>query len=332
MKTIRWGIIGCGNVTEVKSGPGFQKARNSSLVAVMRRSGELARDYAQRHGVPRWYDAAKALIHDPEVDAVYVATPPSSHKDYTILAAQAGKPVYVEKPMALNFGDCQEMIEVCRSAQVPLFVAYYRRALPRFLKIKELLEAQAIGDVRFVTVTLYTKPRPDELDPQNLPWRVIPEVAGGGRFVDLGSHMFDFLDYIFGPIGEARGFAGNQQDLYPAEDGVTAAFVFESGLQGVGVWNFGAFDEVDMTEIVGSKGKISFSTYDAEPVVLTSGDGVTEFDIEYPQHIQQPLIQAAVDDLNGVGTCPSTGESAARTTWVMDQVLEDFRIQRGLRR
>jgi len=332
MKTIRWGIIGCGNVTEVKSGPGFQKARNSSLVAVMRRSGELARDYAQRHGVPRWYDAAKGLIHDPEVDAVYVATPPSSHKDYTILAAQAGKPVYVEKPMALNFGDCQEMIEVCRSAQVPLFVAYYRRALPRFLKIKELLEAQAIGDVRFVTMTLYMKPRPDELDPQNLPWRVIPEVAGGGRFVDLGSHMFDFLDYIFGPIGEARGFAGNQQDLYPAEDGVTAAFVFESGLQGVGVWNFGAFDEVDMTEIVGSKGKISFSTYDAEPVVLTTGDGVTEFDIEYPQHIQQPLIQTVVDDLNGVGRCPSTGESAARTTWVMDQILEDFGIQQGLRR
>ena len=331
MKTIRWGIIGCGNVTEVKSGPGFEKARNSGLVAVMRRSGELARDYAQRHGVPRWYDDAKALIHDPEVDAVYVATPPSSHKDYTILAAQAGKPIYVEKPMALNFGDCQEMIEVCRSVQVPLFVAYYRRALPRFLKIKELLDAQAIGDVRFVTVTLYMKPRPDELDPQNLPWRVIPEVAGGGRFVDLGSHMFDFLDYILGPIGEARGFAGNQQDLYPAEDGVTAAFVFESGVQGVGVWNFGAFEEVDMTEIVGSKGKISFSTYDAEPVVLTRDDGVTEFATEYPQHIQQPLIQAVVDDLNGVGRCPSTGESAARTTWVMDQILEDFRIQRGLR-
>jgi predicted dehydrogenase len=234
--------------------------------------------------------------------------------------------------MALNFGDCQEMIEVCRSAQVPLFVAYYRRALPRFLKIKELLDAQAIGDVRFVTVTLYTKPRPDELDPQNLPWRVIPEIAGGGRFVDLGSHMFDFLDYILGPIREARGFAGNQQNLYPAEDTVTAAFVFESGVQGVGVWNFGAFDEVDMTEIVGSKGKISFSTYDAEPVVLTTGDGVTEFDIEYPQHIQQPLIQTVVDDLNGVGRCPSTGESAARTTWVMDQILEDFGIQKGLRR
>ncbi len=331
MKTIRWGIIGCGNVTEVKSGPGFQKANNSSLVAVMRRTGELAKDYARRHGVPRWYADAEDLIGDPEVDAVYVATPPSSHKEYTILAAQAGKPIYVEKPMALNFGECQEMIEACRSAEVPLYVAYYRRALRRFLKIKELLDAGAIGQVRFVTMTLYMKPRPDELDPGNMPWRVIPEIAGGGRFVDLGSHMFDFLDYALGPIREVQGFAANQQNYYPAEDVVTATFVFESGVHGTGVWNFGAFDEVDITEIVGSQGKISFSTYDAGPVVLTTGDDVIEFEIEYPPHIQQPLIQMVVDDLNGTGVCPSTGESAARTTWVMDQILRDYKAQQGLR-
>jgi len=329
MKTIRWGIIGCGNVTEVKSGPGFQKANNSSLVAVMRRTGELAKDYAGRHGVPRWYADADALIGDPEVDAVYIATPPSSHKEYTILAAQAGRAVYVEKPMALNFGECQEMLDACRSAEVPLFVAYYRRALRRFLKIKELLETGAIGEVRFVTMTLYMKPRPEELDPENLPWRVIPEIAGGGHFVDLGSHMFDFLDYILGPIREVQGFAANQQNYYPAEDMVTATFVFESGVHGVGVWNFGAFDEVDITEIVGNKGKLSFSTFNAEPVVLTTGDGVMEFEIEYPSHIQQPLIQTVVDDLNGTGTCPSTGESAARTTWVMDQILQDYRTQSG---
>ena len=329
MKTIRWGIIGCGNVTEVKSGPGFQKANNSSLVAVMRRTGELAKDYAGRHGVPRWYVDAEALIGDPEVDGLYVATPPSSHKEYTILAAQAGKPVYVEKPMGLSFEECREMIDACRSAEVSLFVAYYRRALRRFLKIKELLEAGAIGDVRFVTMTLYTKPRPDELEPGNLPWRVMPEVAGGGRFVDLGSHMFDFLDYVLGPIREVQGFAANQQNYYPAEDMVTATFVFESGVHGVGVWNFGSFEEIDITEIVGSQGKISYSTYDAKPVVLTTGDGVTQHEIEYPQHVQQPLIQTVVDDLNGTGTCPSTGESAARTTWVIDQILHDYRSQSG---
>ncbi len=329
MQTIRWGIIGCGNVTEVKSGPGFQKANNSSLVAVMRRTGELAKDYAQRHGVPKWYDDAPALIHDPEVDAVYIATPPSSHKEYTVLVAQAGKPVYVEKPMALNFGECEEMITACRSAGVPLFVAYYRRALSRFLKVKELVEAQAIGDIRFVTITLCQPVRQEELDPANLPWRVIPEIAGGGRFVDLGSHMLDFLDYALGPIRSARGFAANRQNLYPAEDIVTGTFVFESGGHGVGVWNFGSFDEVDLTEIVGSDGKISFSTYDDEPVVLTTSDGVTEFAIEYPPHVQQPLIQTVVDALNGIGSCPSTGESAARTTWVMDQMLAGYRNRKN---
>ncbi len=128
MRTIRWGIIGCGNVTEVKSGPGFQKAGNSSLVAVMRRNAALAQDYAGRHGVPRWYDDGAALIADPEVDAVYVATPPSSHKGYVLACAAAGKPVYVEKPMALDHGECEEMIAACRAANVPLFVAYYRRA------------------------------------------------------------------------------------------------------------------------------------------------------------------------------------------------------------
>ncbi|GAB4530735.1 MAG: Gfo/Idh/MocA family oxidoreductase [Anaerolineae bacterium] len=327
MKIIRWGIIGCGNVTEVKSGPGFQKANNSRLVAVMRRTGDLARDYARRHGVPRWYADAEALIHDPEVDAVYVATPPSSHKEYTLMAARAGKPVYVEKPMALNFEECQEMIEACRSTQVPLFVAYYRRALQRFLKIKELLEAGLIGQVRFVTMTLCMPPRPEELEPEHLPWRVVPEIAGGGRFVDLGSHMFDFLDYVLGPIHQVSGFATNQQNLYPAEDVVSAAFVFESGVHGVGLWNFGAFDQVDLTEIVGSRGKISFSTYDARPVVLTTGEGTTEFEIGYPPHVQQPLIQTVVDDLNGIGRCPSTGESAARTTWVMDQILRDYRTR-----
>src|SRR6266545_4040416 len=111
MRTIHWGIIGCGDVTEVKSGPGFQKANHSSLVAVMRRTGELAKDYAERHGVPRWYDNAASLINDSEVDAIYVATPPSSHKKYTLISAQAGKPVYVEKPMALNFEECEAMIQ-----------------------------------------------------------------------------------------------------------------------------------------------------------------------------------------------------------------------------
>ncbi len=179
---VRWGIIGCGDVTEVKSGPAFQKIKHSELTAVMRRTGELAKDYAVRHNVPKWYDNADELINDPEVDAVYIATPPGSHKEYTIKAAKAGKPVYVEKPMALNFTQCQEMIAACENSSVPLYVAYYRRAMPRFLKIKELLENNAVGEVRFITTTQFQKVSEDMIHSQKLPWRVQPELAGGGLF------------------------------------------------------------------------------------------------------------------------------------------------------
>ena len=196
MKIIRWGIIGCGNVTEVKSGPGFQLAKNSLLVAVMRRNGELAKDYAIRHNIPKWYDNAEELINDPDVDAVYIATPPAFHKEYTLKCALAGKPVYVEKPMARNFEECTAMIQACENAGVPLFVAYYRRALDRFNKVKELIESGEIGEVRFVTVILYKKLVQIDSKSGELPWRVIPEISGGGEFMDLASHTLDVLDYI----------------------------------------------------------------------------------------------------------------------------------------
>jgi len=321
MRTIRWGMIGCGDVTEVKSGPGFQKANYSTLVAVMRRNGMLAKDYAERHEVPRWYDDAAKLIHDPQVDAVYIATPPSSHKQYTLMAATAGKPVYVEKPMALNFAECQEMIAACKTAGVPLFVAYYRRALPRFLKIKELVDSEVIGQVRFVSVTLCEPASNANVNAATPPWRVVPEISGGGLFVDLASHMLDFLDYVFGPIASVQGCAANQDGRYEAEDIVAASFQFRSGVQGIGAWCFTAGGKSDMTRIVGSNGKISFSTFDTRPILLNTAEGVTEFSVTNPQHIEQPLIQTVVDELRGLGVCPSTGETAARTSWVMDQML-----------
>lgn len=321
MRKIRWGIIGCGDVTEVKSGPAFQKAKNSELVAVMRRNGELAKDYAKRHNVPKWYCDAEKLINDPDVDAVYISTPPAFHIEYTLMTAKAGKPVYVEKPMALNTKECEEMIEACKNAGVPLYVAYYRRALERFLKIKELVDSKTIGEVHCVNVCFHDVIK--EL-PANLPWRVKPEISGGGHFVDLASHMLDFLDFVFGPIKQVKGIATNQTNIYPAEDIVTGTFLFENGIHGTGTWCFNSFERLDQTEIVGDKGKITYSTFDAEPIKLTSHNGTIEFNIDYPQHIQQSLIQMVVDDLTGNGKCPSTGETAIRTTWVMEEMLKDY--------
>src|SRR5437879_730808 len=155
--TIRWGIIGCGDVTEVKSGPGFQLADGSALVAVMRRTAGLAEDYARRHEVPSWYDDVDRLIHDSDVDAVYIATPPGTHLEYALRVCAAGKPAYVEKPMARNHTECVRMVEGFELAGLPLFVAYYRRALPRFLKAKELIESGRLGTV---TAVSYRHARP----------------------------------------------------------------------------------------------------------------------------------------------------------------------------
>lgn len=324
MERIRWGIIGCGDVTETKSGPAFQKIENSKLVAVMRRSAEKAEDYARRHGVPRWYGDADQLIADPEVDAVYVATPPSSHAEYAIQAARAGKPVYVEKPMARNYAECEQMIAACEAAAVPLFVAYYRRCLPSFLKVKELVDFGAIGDVRFVTLSLFYPAQEEGLG--ELPWRVLPEIAGAGYFFDLGSHQLDYLDYLFGPIASVRGHAANQAGLYPAEDAVCADFAFESGVLGSGVWCFTVAESqrLDRIEIFGSRGRIAFSTFDFTPVLLETEDGVRKFPSTRPEHMQQPLVQTVVDKLLGHGSCPSTGRTAARTSRVMDQVVGDY--------
>lgn len=325
MASIRWGIIGCGDVTEVKSGPGLQKAHGSSLVAVMRRNREKAKDYAARHGVAKWTDDADAIIHDPEVNAVYIATLPDSHAHYTKRVAAAGKPVYVEKPMARTYTECREMLEACNQAGVPLFVAYYRRRLTQFVYVKELIDSGAIGAVRVVNINLFQPARQVDYEPENLPWRINPELSGGGYFFDLASHELDILDYLLGPISEAQGITGQQAGLYKAEDIVTGTFRFDSGVQGTGAWSFtvDAHEARDRIEIIGDKGRIEFACFDLDRAVTVARQGqVEQKQFTMPAHVQQPLIQTIVDQLLGRGECPSTGESGARASWVMDQLTK----------
>ncbi len=325
MSIIRWGIVGCGDVTEVKSGPGFRLAENSQLVSVMRRNGDLARDYAARHGVPKWTDDAAELINDPEVDAVYVATPPNAHREATLLCAQVGKPVLVEKPIATDYGEAREMAEACEAAGVPLFVAYYRRAMPLYLKVKELIDSGRIGEPRAVQISHHEKPKVTGEPGEDLPWRVLPDVGGGGIFVDIGCHALDFLDFVFGPVTRISGFAANVAGLYPAEDLVSAAFTFANGVHGSGEWCFTARRDWEQTRILGTGGEVAFSFFSPAPIVLTTDSGTEEFDLGYPTHVHQPLIQTVVDHLLGKGTCASTGESALRTTKVIDSVLQEYR-------
>ena len=316
-KLTRWGIIGCGDVTEVKSGPGFQKATGSALVAVMRRDLAKAQDYARRHGVPRAYDRAESLIADPEVDAVYIATPPSSHCELTLAVAAAGKPCLVEKPMAMNHDECRRMIEACSAAGVPLWVAYYRRALPRFVLVRDLLAAKAIGTVTSVHVAV-TKPLATT---ERSNWRFDPAIAGAGLFFDLGSHCVDLLDFFLGPIAGVAGFPINTAAAYGAEDVTAAAFNFGTRVVGTGIWNFNAGSPADTMTFTGSEGTLETPIFSDTDVFLTRGAERHVHEVRYPPHVHQPLIQTIVDELAGAGQCPSTGESGARASWVLDRCL-----------
>lgn len=324
MQEINWGIIGCGDVTEKKSGPAFNLVGDSKLMAVMRRDSDKARDYAERHGVPKWYDDADKLINDPDVNTIYVATPPDTHARYAIKAMRAGKPVYIEKPMAIDEMECREILRVSNSTGVPVFVAYYRRALPYFEKIRELIETGRIGEVRLVNIQLHLPLKPEEVDPKKeAGWRVNPSISGGGHFHDLASHQFDFLEYALGPIDIAAGITKNQAKFYTPPDIISAVFEFESGVLGTGSWCFtvDAMQQSDKTEIIGSGGKITFSYFGAPVLLLEDDEGnVEEMKIEHPKHIQQPLIEMIVDTLLERGICPSTGESGIRATMILDSI------------
>jgi predicted dehydrogenase len=325
MKNVRWGIIGAGNVCEKKSGPAFYKVEHSSLEAIMRRDKEKAKDFAIRHHVKKYYTDANELINDPDVDAIYVATPPLSHKEYTIMSLKAGKPVYVEKPMAMNYAECADMLKASKDTGQKLFAAYYRRALPYFLKVKELLEVRAIGKILSVDVK-YIRPASEaDKDITTQPWRVKKEIAGDGYFFDMAPHTLDILDFLLGEITEAKGFAQNLGGFYKVADTVSATLKFQSGIIGTGLWCFvlSTQSEEDSVTITGSEGYIHFNTFAFKPIQLVNKDGETFYDTPQPEHIQQPLIQTIVDELRGTGICPSSGISGARTSKVMDWIVNE---------
>lgn len=327
MKILRWGFIGCGEVTERKSGPAFSAIEGSMVMAVMSRSEQKARSYAERHGVPRWYTDAQKLIDDPDVNAIYIATPPSSHATFAIMAMKAGKPVYVEKPLAASYDECARVNRISEQTGVPCFVAYYRRYLPYFQRVRSLLQSGVIGRVINVQIRFAVPPRDlDYAHPDNLPWRLQPDIAGGGYFYDLAPHQLDLLQELFGVILEARGICANRGKLYAAEDSVSAIFRFESGLPGSGAWCFVAHDSAreDRIDIIGMQGSISFSVFSYDPIVVQTSQGRQTIEVANPSCVQQPLIQNVVEHLQGLSVCTCTSVSATPVNWVLDRVLGKF--------
>ncbi len=321
MKQINWGIIGCGDVTEVKSGPAFNKADHSKLVAVMRRDAAKAEDYARRHNVPKWFSDANLLINDPDVNAIYIATPPSSHEEYAIAAMQAGKPVYIEKPVSVDYPSAKRIAQFGQEKNIKMCVAHYRRQQPLFKKIKEIIDDKIIGEVRVVNMICYKKLlSQSDLTNERIAWRVNAEVSGGGLFYDLAPHQLDLMIYFFGEVTSALGVSANQAKLYKSEDVVSGNILFKNGTVFSGTWCFttNEFNDADHCEIIGSKGKISFAVFEHQKISLMVGQELQEIPFQKLQHVQEPMIAAVVKYFLNEAPNPCSAGDGAEVMRLMD--------------
>ncbi|MDO6803585.1 Gfo/Idh/MocA family oxidoreductase [Wenyingzhuangia sp. 1_MG-2023] len=323
MKQVNWGVIGVGNVCEVKSVPAMYKISNSKVIAVMRRDADKAKDYAKRHKIEMWTTDADEVINHPEINAIYIATPPKYHKAYALKVAEAGKACYIEKPMAITHDECVEIEKAFKSKNLPLYIAYYRTCLPNFLKAKELIDYGTLGTV--LNIQMNTSKPLDVLDPDyhKRNWRVDPKIAGDGYFYDLGSHQLNILEFLIGDINHIQGLAANQSKIYKSNDVVVANMLFKNNVVGTCFWafNHGISGRQDELTINGSKATLKMACFKDTPLLLIHADGSKEtFDIPYPEHVQQPMIQSIVNDLiHKTKKTYSTGKIGAKTNYWLEQ-------------
>jgi len=317
MDIIKWGIIGCGDVAEVKSGPAFQKTAYSELVAVMRRNGAKAKDFAERHHVPFWYDSVKAVLNHPEINAVYIATPPSTHLEIAKQCLAANKFVYLEKPITIDTKEAKQLAEIV-SENNKIVVAHYRRKLPAFQKVKELLDANSIGKVLFADIQILQSTKASIIAKTDDNWRLKPETSGGGYFHDIAPHQIDLMYHYFGDIKNAQGYATSNKNNKVA-DIVNGIIEFENGVQFRGIWNFMASEQEvkDECKIYGEKGTITFSFY-GEKVFLNTTDKEEVFSFENPAHVQQPLIEQTVQYFLGNTTNPCSIKDGVEVMKILD--------------
>ncbi len=323
MGKIIWGIIGCGNVTEVKSGPAFNKVPNSELLAVMRRDADKARDYAYRHGVPEWYNQADAILNHKEINAIYIATPPDSHEFYALRALEKEKFVYLEKPMSTDLRSARRIMVAAEHSKSKLSVAHYRRAQPMFKRIKEIVHSGLLGSIRFIDLKLLHPILTEtDLEKPGIQWRLQKNISGGGLFHDLAPHQLDILYQLFGKPIHTNGFSQNQAGLYDADDIVTGSILFEQNIVAQCSWCFtlSELSETDICSIHGSKGILQFSFFRNQPLQLINGEGTHPETFPVLPHVQEPMISEVVQYFLGNAPNPCSATEGVDVIEMMDSL------------
>src|SRR6266550_8881525 len=254
MKKLGWGPIGCGDIAQKRIGRAIRDSTSSELIAVNRSQSELAAAFAKQFGARRWYLDWKKLLRDEEIDAVYIATPVHLHAEHAIAAAEAGKHVLCEKPMAMNVRECDQMIDACQSHNVKLGVAYYRHFYPVVDRIKAIIKQGEIGTPVLAQINAFEQFNPAADDPRA--WLLRKDIAGGGPMFDFGCHRIEVLANIFGPIAEVKAITANVIFDREVEDTASALFRFERGACGVLSVTHAAHEPQDTLDVFGSLGSI----------------------------------------------------------------------------
>ena len=325
MKEVNWAIIGCGDVAEVKSGPGLYKSENSNLVGVYNRTFSKSVDFAKRHHVSKVYKTVEELLADASIDIVYIATPPKYHKDFALQVLNANKIPYVEKPVANSYAEFLEIKELSERKNIPVYIAFYRRGLEKYLKIKELLDSKIIGDIRFVSLKQLRKVEPSDLKKEHLPWRLIADISGGGKFIDMGVHMLDYLSFFFGNIIELKGSVSNQGEFYEVEDTVMINYKFENGTIGSGMFCYVSDKDENKCEIIGSDGRITFDVLSADSLTIEKNGKKEVLTFDVPENIAMPYEQAIVNEILGIKNCHNNLENALFLTKAIESLMQDYR-------
>jgi predicted dehydrogenase len=289
MKKIRWGLIGCGDISERRIAPALSDLTMCDLVAINRARFELAEAFAKKFGAGKWYATWQELIRDDEIDAVYIAVPVFLHAEISIAAAEHGKHVLCEKPMAMNVNECDRMIEACRANGVRLGVAYYRYFYPLFNRIRQIMQSGEIGKPVLIQVNAFENFNPKPGEPRY--WLMQKDKAGGGPMFDFGCHRIEVLLHLFGPVSDVEGFRDNVLFHREVEDTAVAFFRFQSGSLSVLTVSLASMERRDTLDIFGSEGSIHVPVMNAGSMTVKTRVG--ERTETHPPHknIHQPLIE-----------------------------------------
>jgi predicted dehydrogenase len=289
MKTLKWGLIGAGDIVKKRVAPALRDSERSELIAVSRNQSQLAEAFAREFGAKKFYSDWREMLQDDEIEAVYIATPVFLHREQTIAAAAAGKHVLCEKPMALNAAECDAMIAACRAKDLKLGIAYYRHFYPVIERIKEIIATGEIGKVAVAQINAFEYLEMSPVDPRR--WLLEKEKSGGGPMMDFGCHRLEVLTNLFGSVRRVKSIVSGDIFKREVEDTATAIVQFETGVCANLTVTHAAREAQDTLDIFGAHGSLHVPVLNkGELRIITGKDTRTE---QYPPHqnIHQPLIQ-----------------------------------------